>query len=448
MTDTHSTVDLSECLATLDWDALRGILANVPDQDIARQVPELDPADRYRLLLYLLPADRASHVFSHLSTEQQTEFLHSLSDQDKSRLLVELPYDDAAALLHGMEDEHTQVLMDIFPAEDQRILERLLAYPEHSAGRLMTPEFVTLRLDWSIGRALDHVREHSELGETVNVVFLTDDDGLLLGVLSLRELLLGRPWNKVDTLARMDVISIRADTDQEQAASMMRHYDLEVLPVTDEKGTLLGIITVDDVMDIVEKEGTEDFQKMASVGVITQGLKEASIQLLYRKRIGWLIILVVVNLFSGAMIAIYETAIEAVIALVFFLPLVIASGGNAGAQSATLMVRALATGDVQARNWLQLWGKELLVSLALGITMGLAVWGAGIWLGGAMVGMAVAISMVFVVIMASMFGMLLPLALNALRVDPATASAPLITSIVDVLGILIYFSIATAILQL
>ncbi|WP_006788328.1 magnesium transporter [Thiorhodospira sibirica] len=443
-----SAADLPSLLATKDWDALRTILAQIPDQDIATCVPELEQADQQRLLLRLLPIERASHVFSHLSTEQQAEVLETLADPDKARLLMELPYDDAAALLHELPDEHSQVLMEMFPREDQQILAHLLAFPEHSAGRFMTPEFVTLRPDWSIGRALDHVREHSALGETVNVVFVTDEQGVLLGVLSLRELLLGRPWHRVETLAQLDVISIEADVDREKVAGLMRHYDLEVLPVVDAQGILLGIITVDDVMDVVEQEGTEDFHKMASVGVMTLGLKEASMSLLYRKRIGWLIILVVVNLLSGATIAFFETAIEAVIALVFFLPLVIASGGNAGAQSATLMVRAIATGDVQTRNGMRLWGKELLVSIGLGITLALTVWGAGVWLGGVLVGMAVAIAMFLVVIIASLFGLMLPFALNALRIDPATASAPLITSVVDVLGIFIYFSVATAILQL
>jgi magnesium transporter len=447
MTETANHIEkLPELIATRDWDALSGVLSGLADQDIARVIPDLAPTDRERLLAHLLSPERASNVFSYLNTELQTEVLDVLDDDDKARIIGELHYDDAAALLDELPDEHTELLMEMLPAEDQRILQTLLTYPEDSAGRLMTPEFIAVRPDWTIGQALEHVREQHEVGETINMVFVTTEHGRLLGTLRLRDLLLGRPGAKVDELAETDVISILADEDQEEAARMIRHYDLEVLPVVDEQGVLHGIITVDDVLDVIEEESTEDFHKMASVGV-GLSLKESSAGLLYQKRIGWLVILVIVNIFSGAAIALFETAIKTVVALVFFLPLVIASGGNAGAQSSTLMVRALATGDVQARDWLRLWGKELLVAGALGTTMGLAVWGAGVWLGGPDVGLAVAISMVLVVVMASMLGMVLPFALERLRLDPASASAPLITSITDVFGVLIYFSVATTILR-
>ena len=446
MSETETIESLPQLIATRDWDALRGILAQMADQDIARAIPDLPPQDRERLVNHLLSPERASNVFSYLSTEQQTEVLEVLEDEEKVRLIGELHYDDAAALLDELPDEHTELLMEMLPAEDQKVLQTLLTYPEDSAGRLMTPEFITVRSDWSAGQALDHVRDQHNVGETVNMVFVISDQGRVLGTLSLRELLLARPSNKVHDIGHGDVISIGTDEDQEEAARMIRHYDLEVLPVVDEQGVMRGIITVDDILDVVEEETTEDFQKMGSVGVVGLSMKEASAGLLYQKRIGWLVILVVVNVFSGAAIALFEAAIEAVVALVFFLPLVIASGGNAGAQSSTLMVRALATGDVQARDWLKLWGKELLVSTALGITLGLAVWGAGIWLGGLDVGLAVAISMVLVVVMASMFGMVLPFALERFGLDPASASAPLITSVADVFGVLIYFSVATALL--
>ncbi|MFN2349489.1 MAG: magnesium transporter [Thioalkalivibrio sp.] len=446
MSETETIESLPQLIATRDWDALRGILAQMADQDIARAIPDLPPQDRERLVNHLLSPERASNVFSYLSTEQQSEVLDVLEDEEKVRLIGELHYDDAAALLDELPDEHTELLMEMLPAEDQKVLQTLLTYPEDSAGRLMTPEFITVRSDWSVGQALDHVRDQHDEGETVNMVFVISDQGQVLGTLSLRELLLARPSNKVHEIGHGDVISIGTDEDQEEAARMIRHYDLEVLPVMDEQGVMRGIITVDDILDVVEEETTEDFQKMGSVGVVGLSMKEASAGLLYQKRIGWLVILVVVNIFSGAAIALFEAAIETVVALVFFLPLVIASGGNAGAQSSTLMVRALATGDVQARDWLKLWGKELLVSTALGITLGLAVWGAGIWLGGLDVGLAVAISMVLVVVMASMFGMVLPFALERFGLDPASASAPLITSVADVFGVLIYFSVATALL--
>ncbi|HDP88582.1 MAG TPA: magnesium transporter [Thioalkalivibrio sp.] len=437
---------LPELIATRDWDALRGILAPIADQDIARVVPELPSEEREHLFAHLLGRERAANVFSYLPTELQGQVLEALTDEDKARLVGELHYDDAAALLDELPDEHTELLMDMLPVADQQVLQALLTYPEDSVGRLMTPEFVAVRPEWTVGRALDHVREQHDAGETVNTVFVTDEGGVLRGMVGLRELLLGHPWSKVEELAADDVVRIGTDEDQEEAARVIRHYDVEVLPVVDAEGMLRGIVTVDDILDVVEEETTEDFHKLGSMSAVGLSLNRASAGLLYRKRIGWLIVLVVVNILSGTAIALFEAAIETVVALVFFLPLVIASGGNAGAQSSTLMVRALATGDVQARDWLRLLGKEAAVSAALGATLGIGVMGAGSWLGGPDVGFAVAISMLLVVVLASMFGMLLPFALNRFGLDPASASAPLITSVVDVFGILVYFSVATVLL--
>lgn len=444
--ETAETVNIPALFADRDWDRLQDILEGLADPDVAELLPELERQD-WSVLLNLLPPERAASVYAYLTSEQQTALLEDLTDDEKTQILEELSYDDATALLDELPDEHAELLMDMLPPEAQGVLQTLLAYPEDSAGRLMTPEFVSLRPEWSVRESLEHVRRQSEEGETLNTLFITSSDGRLLGWMRLQDLLLARPDTKVMQHTNDDVVSIEAETDQEEAARLIRHYDLEVLPVLDPNGILLGIITIDDVMDVVEEETTEDFHKIAGVGVLNLSLKEATAALLYRKRIGWLIILVMVNIFSGAAIAIFETAIEQLVALVFFLPLVIASGGNAGAQASTLMVRALATGDVQLHNWLRLWGKEMLVALGLGATMGLAVWGAGVWLGGAEVGLAVAIAMVLVVVTGSMIGMLLPFILTRFNLDPATASAPLITSIVDIAGILMYFSVASVILH-
>jgi len=283
-------------------------------------------------------------------------------------------------------------------------------------------------------------------------VFVTDDRGKLLDAVRLKDFILARQDVRVDTLMDEEVISIQADADREDAVQAIQHYDISTLPVTDRGGVLLGIVTVDDIMDVAEQEITEDFQKLGGTGSLNVSIREASPGFLYRKRIGWLLILVLVNLISGLAIALYEDAIEAVIGLVFFLPLIIASSGNAGSQSATLMVRALATGDVEVTDWFRLWGKELSVALLLGATMAGAVALIGVWRGGAELGaelaLIVALAMLAVVVMGAMIGMLLPFILQRFNMDPATASTPLITSVADVGGILIYFSIASAVLSL
>jgi magnesium transporter len=445
-TENIEAPDLAALVAADDWESVESILEGMADPDVAKVLPTLERV-HWTSLLNRLPSERAASVYAYLSTDQQAQLLEDLSNDEMAEIIGQLSYDDAAALLEELPDEHTELLMEMLPRADQEVLQTLLAYPEDSAGRLMTPEFVSLRQDWDVRQSLEHVRRWAENGESLNSLFVTSDNGQILGWVRLQDLLLGRPSERLETIIQPDVISIAADEDQEEAARLIRHYDQEVLPVVDSVGRLAGIITVDDIMDVVEEETTEDFQKMGSVGVLNLSIKEATTALLYRKRIGWLIILVFVNMFAGAAIGIFEASIEQVVALVFFLPMIIASGGNAGAQASTLMVRALATGDVHVRDWLKLWGKELLVAFSLGVTMGLAVWAAAVWLGGPQVGLAVAISMVLVVITGSMIGMLLPFVLARFRLDPATASAPLITSLVDIAGILMYFSIATIILQ-
>jgi len=430
-----------------DTDHLRELVDAHAAQDIAHALTEL-PRSQWQGLFERLDHEHAADIYAHLPTEQQTLLLEGLDHGQATRLIGQLSYDDAAAVLHELEDEHAGTILGALPEDDQRVLNALLAYPEESAGRIMTPEFATVRPEWTVEEALDHLREHSEIAETVNTIFAVSPEGQLLGWARLKDLLLSRPRARVEAVLRTDIISIEAHEDQEEAARRISHYDLDVLPVVDEGGAILGIITVDDVLDIIRDETTEDFHRMAAVSDLPLSMREASMRLLYRKRVGWLVILVAVNILSGAAIAFFEASIEAVVALVFFLPMVIATGGNAGAQASTLMVRALATGDIQTRDWLRLGTKEVLVAAALGFAMAASIWLAGNWLSNLEVANAIAIAMFLVVVFGSMFGMTLPFVLTRLKLDPATASAPLITSVVDVIGIIIYFGVATAILQL
>jgi len=356
--------------------------------------------------------------------------------------------DDRTAFLESLEPEDLENFLKLLNPDDLKQSLKLLGYPEESIGRLMTPRFVAVRPSWTVARALDHIRHEAHRGETINFVFVTDERGRLLDAVKLKDFILARQDARVESLMTEEFYSIQASADREEGVQVIQRYDINTLAVTDKHGVMLGIVTVDDIMDVAEQETTEDFQKLGGTGSLNISVREARPGFLYRKRIGWLMILVVVNLISALTIAVFEDAIEAVIALVMFLPLIIASAGNAGSQSATLMVRALATGDVELKDWLRLWGKEFSVALALGLTMALAVSLIGIWRGGAELGWVVGLAMLAVVIMGAMIGMLLPFILQRLNMDPAMASTPLITSVADVLGILIYFSIASAILTL
>jgi magnesium transporter len=416
-------------------------------QDIAEAIESLDPAEM-ALAFVQLPRERWVDVFAYIEPVNQYPLLMELDEEDGRFVLRQLLPDDLTALLESLPEGKLEDLFKLLtPAAVKQAL-KLLGYPEYSAGRLMNTQFVTVRPDWTLARALDHVRAVGDRGETVNTLYVTDRRGLLLGTVSLKRLVLESPDTLVETLISGPLVSIEAADDQAEAARLIQHYDITTLPVVDRTGLMLGIVTVDDVIDVLEEEVTEDFHKIGAVAALETSLRDASPADLYRKRAGWLVMLVFMNLLGGAAIAYFEATIEAVIALVFFLPLLIGSGGNAGSQAATLMVRALATGDVGPKDWLRLWGKELSVSGALGITMGIAVFGLGLWRGGMEVGMVVALAMICVVVFGSMVGMLLPFLLTRFGFDPAAASAPLITSIADICGILIYFSIATAILTL
>ena len=416
-------------------------------QDVAAALDDLEPETIARFLPEL-PRERWAKTVSYLNLNLQNLLLQQVDDETGRLIMSEFSPDDRTTLLETLPaDQVEQLLKLLSPGELKHALQQL-GYPEESAGRLMTTNFITVREYWSLSTALEHLRRYREDQETINTLYITDYRGRLQGTISLKRLVLEDPSRKVEELVTGEPVSIFASEDRTEAVRLIQHYDITALPVVDANGAMLGVVTVDDIMDVAEEENTEDFHKIGGVSAVGLSLRDASPALLYRKRIGWLVLLVFMNVFGGAGIAYFEATIEAVIALVFLLPLIVASGGNAGAQAATLMVRALATGDVQARDWLKLWGKELGVSLALGLTMGAAVSILGVWRGGPDVAIVVSLSTVLVVVVGSMVGMLLPFLLNRFNMDPATASAPLITTIADVCGILIYLSIATAVLQI
>lgn len=447
LTHIYDLDELNEYLSQGDLSAVRGWLDEMRIQDIAQALMTLDGEVR-RDVFRLLPPGRRADVFAYLDPHHQLQLIRQVSVDEGRHLLSEMLPDDLTALLEDLPKDEVRQLLRLLPFRSIRRALTLLGYPEDSCGRLMTTAVVSVRPDWSMARALDHLRVQAGRGETVNLVYVTDEEGGLLGVLALKHFLKSRVDVPVSELMTGRVVSIDAHAPQEEALRMMRHYDLPALPVVDRDRELLGIITVDDVLDVEQEESTEDFQKMGAVGSLHLSLRQAHPWLLYRKRVGWLLILVAVNIIGGFVIAGYEEAIEALVVLVFFLPLIIDSGGNAGAQSATLMVRALATGEVQPRDWLRLWGKELGVATALGATMALAVSGLGLWRGGMEIAVLVSVAMMLVVLVGSLVGMILPLLLARLRLDPATASTPLVTSIADVAGIMIYFGLAATLLGL
>lgn len=428
------------------WPEVRGVIKNLPEPEIAELLFEVGTHDRM-ILFRLLPRDISTEVFAQLETEEQNVLLEELSTEETRHLLAELSPDDRTQIFEELPGRVTQKLLNLLNPSDLKETRKLLGYPPESVGRLMTPDYVAVRPDWTIRQALDHVRVKGHKSETVNVLYVTDKAWRLLDALDLTRFILTNPDQTVESIMDHSYVALEVSQDREEAVRTMERYDLAVLPVVDRDNVLVGIVTFDDVMDVAQAEVTEDFHKSAAVAPIKGSYRDATFRALYSKRIGWLLALVFTNLLSGGVLASFEEIISMNVALVFFLPLLIGSSGNAGSQSATLMVRALAMGDVEMKDWWRLLFKEVLIALALGITMALAVSVIGYWRGGPGIALTVALTMTAVVIVGSLIGMVLPFILSRLKLDPATASAPLVTSMADIAGVVVYLTLATFILQ-
>lgn len=416
------------------------IIENVLDED-GQGLPVA------RALLDSLSLERRANVLGYLPSEAQRAVAEVMEDKALLLLLEHMGSDERTDLFKVLGEDRREALLRRMAHREREELKRLASYEEGTAGAIMTADYVAIPTGMTVSRALMRVRQTAPDAETVYQLYIIDPEGRLAGTLSLRQLMVARPGALIDDLMIKDVISVDVDEAQEEVARTVARYDLLALPVVDAERRLVGIVTHDDAMDVVESEATEDIHKGMSIGQLEDGVSRVPLWSLYRKRVTWLVLLVFGNLFSGAGIAYFEETIAAQVALVFFLPLLIGSGGNAGAQAATLMVRGMATGDVGVKDWGKLLGRELLVAGSLGLTMALAVAPIGVMRGGEAVAMVVAMSMVIIVLFGSLLGMCLPFLLDRLGWDPATASAPLVTTLIDASGVLIYFGIATAMLS-
>ncbi len=397
-------------------------------------------------ILASLPLARRAETFGYLETPMQVAVAAEADLRALADLLTAMDADERADFWTALDDGLRDRLAPALAAAEREDIRRLSAYPPGSAGAVMTSEYATLRPEMTAREAIEALRAQAANKETIAIAYVLSPQRRLLGTVALEDLVVARADERVDALMRRDPPFVRADDDAEQAARLIARYDLPAIPVINGGEMMVGIITADDAMDVAEREATEDIQKAGGTSGLVISLRDASIGLLYRKRISWLIVLVFANLFSGAGIAAFEDVIASNVALVFFLPLLIDSGGNAGSQSATLMVRALATGDATLSDWARMMGREMGVAALLGGTMALAVALIGLVRGGPEIALVVALTMVCTVMVGSLVGLSLPVLLSRFGFDPATASAPLITTIADASGVLIYFAIASALL--
>lgn len=420
-------------------------LEAMPPAEAAVQLFELPPHQR-AVVFRLLSKDFAIELFEMLESHQQQALIENLRNDEALHILEEMSADDRARLLDEMPAKVAKQLLEGLTPEERQATALLLGYAPETAGRIMVPDFINLQEDMTVAEALAKIRRVGLERETIYTLYVTDHGRRLQGVVSLRDLVLADPEARVGDIAEPDVISARTDTDQEQVARLIESHDLLAVPVVDSENRLVGIVTVDDALDVLDEEATEDFHRLGGLTGAPAG-EEQYFHLnpvqQTRRRLPWLLILALAGVISGTLISWFEETLTAVVSLAFFIPMIMDTAGNVGAQVVTLVVRALATGEIHSRHFWRTLLRELGTGTLLGLGVGLAGGSVAYYVTRDIyMGLATGGALLGTVLAAGFFGTALPFILTKLRLDPAVASAPLITTIGDVIGLLIYFSLA------
>lgn len=419
-------------------------------EDIAELIKNLSKSSHKLFVFRLVPYDKAVDVFECLSTEEEERMLNTLSSQEIVDILNEMSPDDRTGLFEEIPAELVKRFINLLSPEERSIALEILNFPEDSVGRLITPDFVQLYEDMTIEGAISHIRKVSISKETIYHSYVLDHEKRLIGILSLKKIVLAEPDAKVKDVMFKEVIKVEAFADKEVAVNVFKHYNLPVLPVVDHNNKLLGIVTSDDLVHVIEEEVTEDFERIAAVVPVEKPYMEASLLELIWKRSFWLIVLVILESASSIIMKNYGGLLQRWIALSFYLPILIAAGGNAGMQSAMMVVRGLTTGSIKVKDFVKVIARESILGLSIGVILALVgllrvfLQEGGDWLFSISVGIAMGITITF----SAVIGAALPLLFRRLKLDPALMSGPLITTIVDIVGIFIYFEIASRILKL
>jgi magnesium transporter len=433
---------------------LRDYLNNLNISDVEELIDELP--EQGPKFIETLTINRAVNVFRILDFPTQERIFKKLSGNRIAEIVNELPPDDRTAFFSELHGDAVKKLILHLSAADRKEALSLLGYDEYSIGRLMTPDYITVKKSWTVSRVLEHIREYGKASETIDVIYVLGDKGVLLDDIRIREILLADPSTKVSQLMDGRLIALHASDPQEEAINVFRMNNRVALPVTDDDDVLLGIVTVDDILWIANEEYTEDIQKIGGTQALDEPYLDISLLKLVKKRVGWLIILFLGEMLTAAAMGYFQKEIEKAVVLTLFIPLIISSGGNSGSQASTLIIQAMALGEVTIADWWRVMRREILSGLMLGVTLGIIgflqiavrsqfsdVYGPH-WLA---VGITVGFSLVGIVLWGSLSGSMLPLLLKRLGADPATSSAPFVATLVDVTGLVIYFSIAVFTMQ-
>ena len=441
--------EIKELLATRQYTSLRQKLADMNEADVAALLEQLEEDDMLKVFR-ILPKDLAADVFSYMEVEHQQLIITSLSERDAASIIDNLMADDATDLLEEMPANIVKKLLANVSPEMRSSINQILRYPEDSAGSIMTVEYVDLKENLTVEEAIARIRKVGVDSETINICYVLDAQRKLLGTVALRYLLLSEPDEVIGDIMHENVIAIHTLMDQEEVARQFKKYDFTSMPVVDNENRLVGIITVDDIVDIMEEEATEDIEKMAAIVPSDKPYMKTGIFETFKKRIPWLLLLMVSATFTGQIIGRYEDALSACAVLTMFIPMLMDTGGNAGGQASVSIIRGLSLGEIRYRDTLAIVWKEIRVALLCGVTLAAANFVKLMLLDrvGITVAIVVCLTLVVAVLIAKLIGCTLPILAKRLGFDPAVMASPFITTIVDALSLMIYFQFASHILQL
>ena len=447
--------EVAALIARKDLPALKKYLAPWLPADLAPLLAEL-PVEELAALFRAGSRELDTAVFTYLPIEAQKKLLKLLTQEQAAALLNALPPDDRTAFLNELPLDLAMQMLGMLTPDERQVAQALLAYPAHSVGRMMTLDYVAVRPEWSVREALDYIRTHGFDRETLNMVYVVDDNGHLLDDIRVRRFLLSPPERSVRELMDGNYTWLAPSDDREKALGVFRKFDRVALPVVDEMRKLIGIVTVDDMLDVAEAEATEDIQKLGGTEALDEPYTTIALSRMVKKRASWLVVLFLGEMLTATAMGYFEGELEKAIVLSLFIPLVISSGGNAGSQAATLVIRALALGEFKLRDWWKIMRRELAAGTALGAILGAIGWlRIAIWSQFSntygphwqLVAATVGLALVGIVLWGSLMGSMLPLVLKRLGFDPATSSAPFVATLVDVTGLIIYFSVAFVIMR-
>lgn len=447
--------EIEQLIDSRNWAMIKEIFSEMHPSEVADIIADIPEKDR-AIVFRILPKENSFKTFEYLDFDIQETLLKSLAREEVAEILNEMSPDDRTELLEDLPGPVVKQLVRLLSPDERLIAVKLLGYPEESVGRIMTPDFISVKSEWKIEQVLDRIRQRGKDVEYIDTIFATDSLGRILDEITLKEILMAKPGTVVEEIMNYNFVSLKVTDNQEKAVEMFKEYDLYVIPVVNEENYLVGIVTADDVIDVIEEEATEDIQKFGGMEALDEPYISVPLLQMVKKRAGWLVILFLGEMLTATAMGFFENEIAKAVVLALFIPLIISSGGNSGSQAATLTIRAMALGEITLIDWWRVMKREVLSGFLLGLVLGIIgffrilLWNSFSniygehWL---LIGITLFFTLIGVVMWGTLSGSMLPFILRRFGLDPATSSAPFVATMVDVTGLLIYFTVASLILS-